>query len=168
MLITPCCAAVVIIMACMKWFSDPDSPLFLCISFAMLVDFFFNFTFFFLHCEIAHLDGGQMVQYAPKRALTPTSHLAALHPPARVQKAKHHPSLLLSPVSLSFGLTGTVVTLPWLHNLPTTRPSLNLKLITHQCCLANCSSFVSTWMHLGKITNSSCFWDKLINRLHDN
>lgn len=73
----------------MKWFSDPDSFL-LCLRFALFVSFFFH-IFFFPPCEIAHLDGRQMAQRAPKRAPTPTSHLAAVPPPlhARVQNPKH-------------------------------------------------------------------------------
>lgn len=66
-------------VACMKWSSDPDSFL-LCLRFALFVSFIFR-IFFFPPCEIAHLDGRQMAQRAPKRAPTPTSHLAAVHPP---------------------------------------------------------------------------------------
>lgn len=77
-------------VACMKWSSDPDSFL-LCLRFALFVSFIFR-IFFFPPCEIAHLDGRQMAQRAPKRAPTPTSHLAAVRPPppnARVQNPKH-------------------------------------------------------------------------------
>lgn len=150
----PYCAAVVIISTIrlselMRSMYEMVFPFFLCLTFALFVSFFL--LIFFLPCEIAHLDEGQMAQCAPKRALTPTSHLAAMLPHARVQKAKHrfcHPpffppitSLPLSPVLLSLMLTGTVATLPRFHNLAATQTSPNLKLIIYRCCLANCSIF---------------------------
>lgn len=104
-------------VACMKWFSDPDSFL-LCLRFALFVSFFFH-IFFFPSCEIAHLDGRQMAQRAPKRAPTPTSHLAAVPPPptpcsCAESKAPALPSPLFrsafSPVSLPLRLAGTAAT----------------------------------------------------------
>lgn len=87
-------------VACERWFSDPDPPPHLSF-FALFVSFFF-YMLFFLPCEIAHLDWGQMAQRAPKRALTPTSHLAAMPRHARAQTAKHQfcqsPLCLLSPL----------------------------------------------------------------------
>ncbi len=99
-------------VACMKWFFASRFPLFLCLSFALFVSFFL--IFFFLPCEIAHLDGGQMAQRAPKGASTPTSHLAAMPPPMLVCRKQSTSStipflssiisLSFSPVLLSFGL----------------------------------------------------------------
>lgn len=111
-------------------------------------------TVFFLPCEITHLDWRQMAQRAPKRALTPTSHLAAMPPLMLVsRKLSTSPDISFLPCDLSFcafltcfaylRLSGSAVTLPWLCNLATTQTSPNLELIIHCGCLANCSVFVS-------------------------
>lgn len=88
-------------VACMKWFSDPDSFL-LCLRFALFVSFFFH-IFFFPPCEIAHLDGRQMAQRAPKRAPTPTSHLAAAPPPPHSMLVCRIQSTSSAIASLSLG-----------------------------------------------------------------
>lgn len=89
--------------------------LFLCLTFALFSSLFPPSIPPPLPCEIAHLDESQMAQHAPKRAPTPTSHLAAMPPLPVCRKQSTsfcHPPVRLfwQPLffyrPLSFRLTG--------------------------------------------------------------
>lgn len=136
-------------MWCCVW----NGSLFLCLTFALFVSFFFK-LFFSYPVKLPIWMGAKWLS-VPQRELWLQLPIWQQCPPKLVCGKQStssaippfFPSLTslpFSPVLLSLTLTGTVVTLPWIHNLlAATQASANLKLIIYRRCHANCIIFVS-------------------------